>query len=707
MSSVSKIFSLITLVIWGMIPLFGQNNGIALNLDGINDYTTSSYYGILDSGARSLECWIRTSKNYDGNTGGKQGVIANYGDFNTSNRWTFNIYRRNAIRIEVQGNGLSGNIDVCDGKWHHVAVTYNHKDSLDYRLYVDGKLDTADNLTVPTNTTKKEPFIIGMRIDQINHFEGDIDELRFYNYALSASEIANNYNLEFCNNPKGLVLYYKMNDGKPNSYNGSKKTAIDYSGNNYDGTLTNFGLSNTYSNWVYGAGLKGGPDEVRKSYFDCDTVISPSGKYKWTRYGIYRDTFTNQYGCDSIILATVNIGNDSNVLEIENCGPYTSPGGTIAKRDTFFTEYYSSIKGCDSVVSYDVTIHPLFDTTIKVSACESFTSPAGNYTEVDTSLIDSFYSVFGCDSIVHYNVDIHYNQYRSDTVFGCDSAKHLGITYTISQLVQNKYSTIHGCDSVQVTLVRINRSSLINEKLWGCDSAISPSGVVYRKDGLYTEFFTSQYGCDSTVNYNISIQKPFSKTDSIYGCENVSFRGIEYDSNQMVQWIGKTIWGCDSVIKTQIMLSKIDTSVIVEDSIIRIQETNWDSIFWYDCYTSERLEIINEPNLLAPVTSRYRAEIFKGNCSRFTYCFKLNRVNSVKRTASKQYLVYPNPSDGNIRINGLNANDKIEIIDLNGRELQFSQIDGSLFNIINYTGVAVIQIINEYGAVHHLLVQIN
>lgn len=50
-----------------------QSNDIALDFDGVDDYVETSYYGVLDSGARTLEAWINTSKNYDGNQGMKKG----------------------------------------------------------------------------------------------------------------------------------------------------------------------------------------------------------------------------------------------------------------------------------------------------------------------------------------------------------------------------------------------------------------------------------------------------------------------------------------------------------------------------------------------------------------------------------------------------------------------------------------------------------
>ncbi len=198
-----KLYLLILLSCVNFLTLKGQSTDVSLDFDGIDDYVSSSYYGILDSNARSMEAWIQTTGNYDPNNGGKQGVIANYGNMSNTNRFTFCVLFNDAIRIEVGGNGLSGTIAINDGDWHHVAVTYDPKDTLDYRLYVDGVLDVAGNLKIATNTISSTPLQLGMRIDNINLFQGSIDEFRMYNYALSQSEIKKSMDREFCDLPKG------------------------------------------------------------------------------------------------------------------------------------------------------------------------------------------------------------------------------------------------------------------------------------------------------------------------------------------------------------------------------------------------------------------------------------------------------------------------------------------------------------------------
>lgn len=71
------------------IHSFAQN---AIQLDGTNDIITVNYPGILGSNPRTIEAWIKTSSNYNPNTGGVQGVISDWGTFTTSNRSTFKCY---------------------------------------------------------------------------------------------------------------------------------------------------------------------------------------------------------------------------------------------------------------------------------------------------------------------------------------------------------------------------------------------------------------------------------------------------------------------------------------------------------------------------------------------------------------------------------------------------------------------------------------
>ena len=70
---------------------FAQTNH-ALNLDGVDDYVSTSKSAIQGNAARSFEAWIRTDENcIPGSGGGVQQVIADMGTFVVGKRFTFNL----------------------------------------------------------------------------------------------------------------------------------------------------------------------------------------------------------------------------------------------------------------------------------------------------------------------------------------------------------------------------------------------------------------------------------------------------------------------------------------------------------------------------------------------------------------------------------------------------------------------------------------
>ena len=81
---------------------------------------------------------------------------------------------------------------------------------------------------------------------------------RLWNRALPQSEIMNNMNCELPTGQTGLLSYYQFNQGANGADNSTVTTLIDASGNSNTGTLTNFALSGTTSNWVLPGGVNTG-----------------------------------------------------------------------------------------------------------------------------------------------------------------------------------------------------------------------------------------------------------------------------------------------------------------------------------------------------------------------------------------------------------------------------------------------------------------
>ena len=82
--------------------------------------------------------------------------------------------------------GIYGKINVNDGQWHHAAGTY---DGSRISLYVDGASDVSVDVVGTIRANDYEVYI-GENVEKPGRFwNGLIDDVRVYNYALSADEI--------------------------------------------------------------------------------------------------------------------------------------------------------------------------------------------------------------------------------------------------------------------------------------------------------------------------------------------------------------------------------------------------------------------------------------------------------------------------------------------------------------------------------------
>jgi hypothetical protein len=87
----------------------------------------------------------------------------------------------------TQWGGIYGKMNVNDGHWHQAAGVYDGKK---LSLYVDGRLDVSADAPGNINTND-EPVYIGENAEQTGRFwNGLIDDVRIYNYALAEEQIS-------------------------------------------------------------------------------------------------------------------------------------------------------------------------------------------------------------------------------------------------------------------------------------------------------------------------------------------------------------------------------------------------------------------------------------------------------------------------------------------------------------------------------------
>jgi Concanavalin A-like lectin/glucanases superfamily len=173
-------------------PVPTWTNGKALRFDGSTAqmvYVNSSAF-LSPSSAITASAWFRRI----GTSGTQAQILASR--WGLANSYAL-YYRDDTDQMALSVAGLSGSpvlatASIEDAQWHHAVGTY---DGSNLRLYLDGVLIGSPLPATGSITDNGEPLQIGYEADGFgaSPFNGDIDEVRIYNRALSATEIAKLY----------------------------------------------------------------------------------------------------------------------------------------------------------------------------------------------------------------------------------------------------------------------------------------------------------------------------------------------------------------------------------------------------------------------------------------------------------------------------------------------------------------------------------
>ncbi|TKJ38214.1 MAG: hypothetical protein CEE38_05495 [Planctomycetes bacterium B3_Pla] len=158
--------------------------GTALTFGADVYVEAAGYDGVTGTAARTCCAWIRTT------TANRN--IMSWGQNSAGQKWRMRADGTGGLRAEVNGGYHYGITNIADGRWHHVAVTFEDDgspDALDTLLYVDGRLDaTSASLDEPIDTAAG-PVRIGESPWHNAPFLDQIDDARIYDKVLTAEEI--------------------------------------------------------------------------------------------------------------------------------------------------------------------------------------------------------------------------------------------------------------------------------------------------------------------------------------------------------------------------------------------------------------------------------------------------------------------------------------------------------------------------------------
>lgn len=216
---------------------YGGKMGGAYLFSGTNYFSFSNSYLATGDTPGSQFAWIKTT-----NAGNTQGLF-DYGLMSSQQERAFYIAANgNLIFTGYNADCEIGGLPVLtDGLWHHVGYVYGAGGTGTLSAYVDG-VEYACGSNIGTLNTAAGSGTIGL-IQGSNYFIGRMDDIQFYNRALSATEVASLYN----GNTSGPVAQWKLNG-----------TGDDSSGNGYQLQIYNWGTDTGKYNTAVGFGGNSG-----------------------------------------------------------------------------------------------------------------------------------------------------------------------------------------------------------------------------------------------------------------------------------------------------------------------------------------------------------------------------------------------------------------------------------------------------------------
>lgn len=227
-----------------MINTSNAQVGEALHFDGVNDRVDLP---ITLSGSYTKQVWINADA---AALSGFPNILSGSGT---------SLHIANGVVTAGHSGSFNQAVDTTGvllaNTWYHLAVTFDDvTDSI--KLYKNGV--RVSPLAIAPNYT--EPF---MRIGSFGagfFFTGHVDEVRFWNRALTEAEIAATMNCLLPGDEPFLLAYYNFNEGLANGNNPGETVLPDVQDECTpdNGTLVNFALTGNTSNWVApGAGVTG------------------------------------------------------------------------------------------------------------------------------------------------------------------------------------------------------------------------------------------------------------------------------------------------------------------------------------------------------------------------------------------------------------------------------------------------------------------
>ena len=202
--------------------------GYSLDFDGTDDYVQAT--NVITAYPFTFEAWVRPDV-----VNANQTLVSINNNTSATIFYSLNITNSSKANIRIENGGtlidFSSTARLSANTWVHLAAVF--ASATDRKIYINGVQDGSNTSSVNFNNTVNNQVLMGVIRTTISTFylNGKLSDVRIWNTARTAQQIADNYQKRLIGNESGLVGYWKLDKG-------SGTTVTDSTTNANAGTIT-------------------------------------------------------------------------------------------------------------------------------------------------------------------------------------------------------------------------------------------------------------------------------------------------------------------------------------------------------------------------------------------------------------------------------------------------------------------------------------
>jgi uncharacterized delta-60 repeat protein len=374
-------------------------------------------------------------------------------------------------------------------------------------------------------------------------------------------------------------------------------------------------------------------------------------------------------------IARINncLNSPNTILTQSACTSYTLNGQIYTQTGTF-TQTLTNVKGCDSLITLNLTIRQPTARTITQSACSSYTLNGQTYTQSGT-FTQTLTNSAGCDSTITLNLSINQPSISIITIAACSSYTLNGQTYNQSGNYNQNLTNATGCDStitLNLTILQPSTSTLTQS---AC-SSYTLNGQTFTQSGAYTQTLINATGCDSIITLNLTIRQSSSNIIQS-ACSFYTLNGQSYTQSGTYTQTLTNAAGCDSIITLNLNISNPPSNQVTLIGNTLSATQSGANYQWLDCNNNLSQISGATTQSFQPTTSgSYAVSITDAACSVISACTNLTIVG-VNSQNIESIKIYPNPTKDLINISSSTnfIGKNYRIFDYTGKLLQNNTIN--------------------------------